>query len=217
MHFSYDSGAPVLNGATLTVHPGERIAIAGPSGGGKSTLLRLLLRLDEPQCGEIHLGSTPLHDVARSDVHAHMALFSQDSPVFIDTIRNNLRIARPLADDEALWEPLSAARLDSFVATLPDGLDALVGEAGRTLSTGQMRRLCLARTLLSNAPIILLDEPTNALDPPRNWPSSKLWRKPRVAIRSSWSHMPPSSKAPPIAYWKCGMGGWFRCDAPPIQ
>ena len=93
-----------------------------------------------------------------------MALLSQDSPVFIDTIRNNLRIARALADDEAIWDALKAARLDQFVATLPEGLDTVLGEAGRTLSAGQMRRLCLARTLLSDAPIILLDEPTNALD-----------------------------------------------------
>ncbi|PXA99370.1 thiol reductant ABC exporter subunit CydC [Nostoc sp. 3335mG] len=164
VHFSYAAGAPVLNGVTLTVAPGERLAITGPSGGGKSTLLRLLLRLEEPQCGDIRVGSTMLHDIAAGSVHAHMALLSQDSPVFLDTIRNNLRIASPLADDDAIRAALAAARLDDFVATLPQGLDTMVGEAGRTLSTGQMRRLCLARTLLSPAPIILLDEPTNALD-----------------------------------------------------
>lgn len=164
VHFSYDSGAPVLNGVTLCIAPGERIAITGPSGGGKSTLLRLLLRLNEPQCGDIRIGTTALHDIAAAQVHANMALLSQDSPVFIDTIRNNLRIARPLADDEAIWAALEAAKLDKFVATLPEGLDTVLGESGRTLSAGQMRRLCLARTLLSDAPIILLDEPTNALD-----------------------------------------------------
>ncbi|MBO9589181.1 thiol reductant ABC exporter subunit CydC [Devosia sp.] len=164
VHFSYDSGAPVLNGVTLSIAPGERIAITGPSGGGKSTLLRLLLRLNEPQCGDIRIGTTALHDIAAAQVHAHTALLSQDSPVFIDTIRNNLRIARPLADDEAIWAALGAAKLEKFVATLPEGLDTVLGESGRTLSVGQMRRLCLARTLLSDAPIILLDEPTNALD-----------------------------------------------------
>lgn len=164
VHFSYDAGAPVLQGVTLTIAPGERIAITGPSGGGKSTLLRLLLRLCEPQGGDIRIGSAALHQIASAEVHAHMALLSQDSPVFIDTIRNNLRLAQPLAEDPALWTALEAARLDTFVATLPDGLDTILGESGRTLSAGQMRRLCLARTLLSNAPIILLDEPTNALD-----------------------------------------------------
>lgn len=164
VHFSYDSGAPVLNGVTLSIAPGERVAITGPSGGGKSTLLRLLLRLNEPQCGDIRIGTTALHDIAGAQVHAHVALLSQDSPVFIDTIRNNLRIARPLADDGAIWAALEAAKLEKLVATLPEGLDTVLGESGRTLSVGQMRRLCLARTLLSDAPIILLDEPTNALD-----------------------------------------------------
>lgn len=164
VHFSYDSGAPVLNGVTLSIAPGERIAITGPSGGGKSTLLSLLLRLNEAQCGDIRIGSTALRDVAAAQVHAHIALLAQDSPVFIDTIRNNLRIARSLADDEAIWSALEAAKLDTFVAALPEGLDTVLGESGRTLSAGQMRRLCLARTLLSDAPIILLDEPTNALD-----------------------------------------------------
>jgi ATP-binding cassette subfamily C protein CydC len=164
VHFSYDASAPVLNGVSLDIAPGERVAITGPSGGGKSTLLQLLLRLQEPQCGEIRVGRVPLHDITSAEVHAHMALLSQDSTVFIDTIRNNLRIARPLASDDDIRTALAAARLDTFVATLPEGLDTVLGESGRTLSAGQMRRLCLARTLLSDAPIILLDEPTNALD-----------------------------------------------------
>lgn len=164
INFSYDDGTPVLSGVTFAVEPGERIAITGPSGGGKSTLLRLLLRLHEPLRGEIRVGKTPLQSIASANIHAHMALLSQDSPVFIDTIRENLRIARPNADDGAIHAALVAARLDTFVASLPDGLDTMLGEAGRTLSAGQMRRLCLARTLLSDAPIILLDEPTNALD-----------------------------------------------------
>lgn len=164
INFSYDDGTPVLSGVTFAVEPGERIAITGPSGGGKSTLLRLLLRLHEPLRGEIRVGETPLQNIESANIHAHMALLSQDSPVFIDTIRENLRIARPNADDGAIHAALAAARLDSFVASLPDGLGTMLGEAGRTLSAGQMRRLCLARTLLSDAPIILLDEPTNALD-----------------------------------------------------
>lgn len=162
--FAYAPGVPVLDGVSLSIAKGEHVAICGPSGGGKSTLLRLLLRLSEPQAGMVRIGGIALSDLASVDIHRHIALLSQDSPVFIDTIRNNLRIARDQADDEALWQALAAARLDTFVASLPDGLDTLVGEAGRTLSAGQMRRLCLARTLLSDAPIILLDEPTDALD-----------------------------------------------------
>lgn len=164
VRFGYAPNIPVLKAFSLTVAPGERVAIVGPSGGGKSTVLRLLLRLNSPQSGTISIGDTALGDIASADVHAHIALLSQDSPVFIDTIRNNLLIARIDATDDELWAAIEGARLGDFVRALPKGLDTPVGEAGRTLSTGQMRRLCLARTLISNAPIILLDEPTDALD-----------------------------------------------------
>ncbi len=164
VHFAYDGYPPVLDGLDLTVVPGERIAIAGASGTGKSTLLKLLLRLTDPRQGRILLGDVPLTDLRAADIHAHMALLSQDSPVFIDTIRDNLIIARPTANEDELWTALAKARLDDFVRSLPKGLDTVLGEAGRTLSAGQARRLCLARALLSDAPILLLDEPTNALD-----------------------------------------------------
>ncbi len=162
--FAYTGGAPVLRNINLTIAPGEHVAITGPSGGGKSTLLKLLLRLADPQSGQLRIGDVPLPDASTSAIHAHMALLSQDSPVFIDSVRNNLLIARPGADEAALWSALAAARLDTLVRALPDGLDTIIGEAGRTLSAGQVRRLCLARALLSDAPVLLLDEPTNALD-----------------------------------------------------
>lgn len=166
IHYSYDGRVPVLQGVNVTVAPGEHLAIMGPSGGGKSTLLRLLLRLADADEGKISLGGVLLNSVRQSDIHAHIALLSQDSPVFIDSIRNNLRIARPDADDAALWEALAKAQLADVVRLMPSGLDSLVGESGRTLSVGQARRLCLARVLVSGAPVILLDEPTNALDRP---------------------------------------------------
>lgn len=162
--FGYAGLPPVLSGLSLDIAPGERIAIAGASGSGKSTLLRLLLRLAEPQQGEISIGGVALDRFRTADIHAHMALLSQDSPVFIDTIRNNLLIGRSDADDAQLWAALSLAQLDEHVRLLPKGLDSVVGEAGRTLSAGQARRLCLARALLSDAPVLLLDEPTDALD-----------------------------------------------------
>lgn len=162
--FGYAPGAPVLNAITLSIAEGERVAIAGPSGGGKSTLLRLLLRLHRPQSGTISIGGVSVAEVASAELHQRISLLSQDSPVFIDSVRNNLLIARTSATEDELWQALDAAWLGDFVRGLPKGLDTPVGEAGRTLSVGQMRRLCLARTLLSNAPIILLDEPTNALD-----------------------------------------------------
>jgi ATP-binding cassette subfamily C protein CydC len=164
--FSYDGGPPVLRDLDLRVAPGEHIAITGASGIGKSSLLNLLLRLAEPQSGQISLGGVALSALAQADVHASMALLSQDSPLFNDTIRANLLIARPDASDDALWSALESAGIDSFVRALPRGLDSLVGESGRTVSAGQGRRLCLARALLSPAPILLLDEPTTGLDRP---------------------------------------------------
>ena len=162
--FGYESGPPVLRDLDLVVTPGERVAITGPSGGGKSTLLRLLLRLAEPSLGQITLGGAPLSALAQADVHAHVALLSQDSALFNESIRANLLIGRPGADDAALFDALEAAGIADFVRGLPRGLDTTIGEGGRTVSVGQARRLCLARVLLSDAPILLLDEPTSSLD-----------------------------------------------------
>ncbi|NGP18634.1 thiol reductant ABC exporter subunit CydC [Devosia aurantiaca] len=162
--FGYGSLPPVLDDFSLAIGAGERVAISGPSGAGKSTILRLLLRLAEPRQGQVTLGGTKVDQFATADLHAHMALLSQDSPVFIDTVRNNLLIGRDDASDEELWAALGKAQLEEHVASLPRGLDTLIGEAGRTLSAGQARRLCLARALVSAAPVLLLDEPTDALD-----------------------------------------------------
>ena len=164
LRFAYPGLPAIFDDLSLTIQPGERVAITGASGSGKSTLLRLLLRLADPQAGAIRIGDAPLQRLATRDIHAHMALLSQDSPVFIDTIRNNLLIGRAEASDADLWTALEKAQLDAHIRALPKGLDTIVGEAGRTLSVGQARRLCLARALLSNAPVLLLDEPTDALD-----------------------------------------------------
>ena len=164
--FCYPGGAPVLHDLDLIVAPGEHVAIVGASGIGKSSLLNLLLRLAEPQAGQITLGGVPLPALAQADLHASIALLSQDSPLFNDTIRANLLIARPDADEPALWTALRDAGIEGFVNALPHKLDTLMGEGGRSVSAGQARRLCLARTLLSPASILLLDEPTTGLDRP---------------------------------------------------
>jgi len=162
--FCYGRGAPVLQGLDLEIEAGERVAIIGPSGGGKSSLLKLLLRLAAPQAGRISLGDVPVDAVRLADLHAHIALLSQDSPLFNDTIRANLLIGRSDASEAQLWDVLEQAGIAEFVRTLPKMLDTLLGESGSTVSVGQARRLCLARALLSPAPIILLDEPTTGLD-----------------------------------------------------
>lgn len=162
--FRYDDGAPVLADFCLDLPAGNHLAITGASGSGKSTLLALLLRLAEPQAGRITVAGTDISHVALADLHARIALLSQDSPVFFDTIRNNLTLARPDATDAEHWAALADARLEQAVRALPQGLDTMVGETGATLSAGQGRRLALARTLLSPAGIVVLDEPTEGLD-----------------------------------------------------
>ncbi|WP_127142810.1 thiol reductant ABC exporter subunit CydC [Pelagibacterium montanilacus] len=162
--FCYDDGVPVLVDFSIDLAAGGHLAITGASGSGKSTVLRLLLRLADPQAGKITVARTEISHVALADLHARIALMSQDSSIFFDTIRNNLTLARPDATDASLWAALAGARLDQTVRALPQGLDTMVGEIGATLSAGQGRRLALARTLLSSADIVVLDEPTQGLD-----------------------------------------------------
>ncbi|MGO4335818.1 thiol reductant ABC exporter subunit CydC [Labrys sp. KB_33_2] len=162
--FGFDPARPVLRNLSLAISAGERVAIIGESGSGKSTLLALLLRLHDPQAGSIAVGGTDIRTVRQADLHARVALLDQNAPVFLGSVRDNLLIGRAEASDAELWSALDAARIANFVRSLPEGLDAFVGEAGRTLSVGQVRRLCLARVLLSPAEILVFDEPTTGLD-----------------------------------------------------
>jgi len=166
LHYAYPEAPdrPVLDGLDLDLPPGSRTALTGASGAGKSTLLHLLLRLDDPQAGHIFYGGIDLRACAQATLHARMALLAQDAPLFLGTIRTNLLIGDPQADDASLWHALDAARLGAFVRSLPHGLDTWIGETGACLSVGQARRLALARILLSPAEILLLDEPTAGLD-----------------------------------------------------
>ncbi|MEO5806527.1 thiol reductant ABC exporter subunit CydC [Devosia sp.] len=164
VRYGYDPSRPVLDGLSFTVSTGECVAITGPSGAGKSTIAQLLLRLADPQSGTISINGSDPRQVASIQLHQHVALMQQDAPVFLDSIRANLLIGRADADDPSLLQALRNVRLEDFVTALPDGLDTIVGEAGRTVSAGQARRLCLARTLLSGAEIVVLDEPTSGLD-----------------------------------------------------
>ena len=154
----------VLNGVDVAVRAGECVALSGPSGAGKSTLAALALKLAAPGRGRILLGGTDIATLKAAEVRARIGWLSQATHLFDDTVRANLLLARPDADEAALWAALESARIAEVVRALPDGLDTWVGEGGARLSGGQGRRLALARTLLSPAPILILDEPAAGLD-----------------------------------------------------
>lgn len=163
--FGWTSDRPrVLDGLTLDVPAGSRVAVLGPSGSGKSTLAALLLKVVAPASGHILLGGVELADLPASLVRSRMAWLSQATHLFSDTVRANLLLGRPDASDADLWAALEQAQVAEVVRLLPGGLDAWIGQGGAAVSGGQARRLALARTLLSNAPVLILDEPATGLD-----------------------------------------------------
>ena len=155
---------PAFEGLDLRLEPGKHIALVGPTGSGKTTVTNLLLRFLDPESGRVTIAGRDIREYRQEDARATFALAGQDAHLFNSTIRANLLLARPAATDDALWEALRRARIDAWVASLPDGLETLVGEEGTALSGGQRQRLVLARAFLADAPVLLLDEPTAQLD-----------------------------------------------------
>jgi ATP-binding cassette subfamily C protein CydC len=139
--------------------------VIGETGSGKSTLIHLLVRFRNPAAGCIHLGDVDVRDFAESDLRRHMSVVAQQPHMFNTTLRENLLMARPGAGDNELLDALNSAQLLNFVTALPDGLDTWIGEAAKLLSGGQARRVAVARAILHNAPLWVLDEPTEGLDP----------------------------------------------------
>lgn len=164
VRFAWPGRPPVLDGMTMAIPAGARVAILGPSGAGKSTLASLLLKVAAPQSGRITLGGTDIARLPSEAVRGEVAYLGQATHLFADTIRANLLLGRPGATDADLWDALDRAAVADTVRALPDGLNTWLGEGGAGLSGGQARRLALARTLLSPAPVLLLDEPASGLD-----------------------------------------------------
>ena len=164
--FSYASRleAPALHEVSLSIAPGETVALVGPSGAGKSTLIQLLLRFYDPQSGRIMLDGVNLADMARSDFRRALSLVPQDPVIFAASARENIRFGRPDASNEDVEAAARAAAAHDFILALPEGYDTYVGERGVMLSGGQRQRIAIARAILRDAPVLLLDEATSALD-----------------------------------------------------
>ncbi|MEU7020677.1 thiol reductant ABC exporter subunit CydD [Streptomyces sp. NPDC046203] len=155
---------PALDGFGLRLEAGRRVAVVGASGSGKTTLAQVLLRFLDTESGAYRIGDVPARDLDGDDVRRFVGLCAQDAHLFDSTLRENLRLARTGASDGELRDALRRARLLDWVDTLPDGLDTLVGEHGSRLSGGQRQRLALARALLADFPVLVLDEPAEHLD-----------------------------------------------------
>jgi ATP-binding cassette subfamily B protein len=163
-HYPTRPDRSALNGVSLTVRPGETVALVGPSGSGKTTVIQLLLRFWDPQGGRVALGGVDLRDLRREDLRAQVALVAQDPVIFADTARANIRFGRPDATDAEVEAAARAAAAHDFLMALPQGYDSYVGERGVMLSGGQKQRIAIARAILRDAPLLLLDEATSALD-----------------------------------------------------
>ena len=156
--------AQALRNFSLTVSPGETVAVVGPSGAGKSTLFQLAQRFYDPQAGSVRIDGVALPSADPAEIRQRMALVPQETVLFAASARDNLRYGKWEATDEEIWEAARVANAEKFLRALPDGLDSFMGEAGTRLSGGQRQRISIARALLRNTPILLLDEATSALD-----------------------------------------------------
>ncbi len=166
VRFNYPTRPTIsaLDSVSLTVIPGETVALVGPSGAGKTTILQLLMRFYDPQSGVIRLDGIDLRDMARADFRRSIAMVPQDPVIFAASARENIRFGRPEATDAEIEAAAKAASAHGFLAALPDGYETWLGERGVMLSGGQKQRVAIARAVLRNAAVLLLDEATSALD-----------------------------------------------------
>ncbi|MCQ6554859.1 ABC transporter ATP-binding protein/permease [Streptomyces sp. C10-9-1] len=165
VRFGYREGVDVLHRVSMEVAPGTRLALVGPSGAGKSTLGRLLAGIYAPRAGTVTLGAAELARMPAERVRAHVALVNQEHHVFVGALRDNLRLARPDAEDAALWAALGAVDAQGWASALPKGLDTEVGSGGTVLTPAQAQQIALARLVLADPHTLVLDEATSLLDP----------------------------------------------------
>jgi ATP-binding cassette subfamily B protein len=162
---SFNRGEPALEHLSFRIRAGEVLAIVGRSGSGKSTIADLLLRLLDPDAGVVRVDGHDLRSVRLDDLRRHVTLVDQEPCMFHATIAENIRYARPDASDQDVAAAAHRAALDDFIARLPDKLATVVGERGMALSAGERQRIAVARAFLANPSILILDEPSAALDP----------------------------------------------------
>ncbi len=163
-HYPTRPDVSALEGVSLTIRPGETVALVGPSGAGKTTVIQLIQRFWDPATGRVTLDGIDLRDMARADFRQAMALVPQDPVIFAASARDNIRLGRPDASPAEVEAAARAANAHDFISTLPQGYDTPLGERGVMLSGGQRQRIAIARAILRDAPVLLLDEATSALD-----------------------------------------------------
>ena len=206
--FGYDGGQrPALRDFDLEVAAGETVARVGSSGAGKSTVLNLLLRAFDSQQGHLRIGEVDARDMSLAQLRSLFALVSQDTYLFHATVAENLRLARPDADQATLEAATRAANAHDFITRLPAGYDTVVGERGLRLSGGERQRLAIARALLKDAPILLLDEPTSSVDAENEELIQEALRRLARGRTTLWWPIVCRQWPTPIASWCWRMAG----------